>query len=95
MNADPRIVKECTIACCVPLGRTVECHNGRARTGVRRRDKRCYVTTVEGLTGLIVCSPPCTEGYETGRWLLLPEKESRGSRCRETPDRVDLEVVRS
>jgi hypothetical protein len=30
----------------------------------------------------------------TGRWVLLPEKEIRGSRCRETPVRVYLEVVR-
>ncbi len=54
------------LSCCTVIGQTVECLNGRARTGARRRASWCYVTTVEGLTGLIDRSPPCTEGYERG-----------------------------
>jgi hypothetical protein len=61
-----RGVKLSEVSCCTANGQAVECHNGRARTGVRRRGGSCYVTTVEGLEGLIVRLSPCTAGDQRG-----------------------------
>jgi hypothetical protein len=61
-----RGVKLSEVSCCTANGQRLECHNGRARTGVRWRGGMCHVATVEGLGGLIVRLSPCTAGYQRG-----------------------------